>query len=71
MINECNHCGEKFKWNDDVIIVDDCAYHKSCVTLYPTSYIAFTGDICLGETDNDDGEMAYEYFEELLEEVDE
>ena len=62
----CMACGDEFKWDDDVIIVDDKNYHKDCVTLYPTGYVAFIDDECLGETENEDGQMAFEIIDDLL-----
>lgn len=65
----CNACDDPFHWEDEVVIVDDEHYHKDCVELYPTGYVAFLDDNCLGETENDDGQSAYEILddEELLE----
>ena len=66
----CTACKESFVWNDDVVIVNDEAYHKECVTLYPVGYVAYLDDEFLGETENEDGQMAYDIFEELLTEDD-
>lgn len=57
-MNKCYACKDDFKWNDDLIIVDDNYYHKDCVTLYSTGYVAFIGGEILGETENEDGQMA-------------
>ena len=61
--NECSACKDPFVWDDDVILVNDELYHKDCVTLYPTGFVAFLDDQCLGETDNEDGSMAFEYID--------
>lgn len=61
---ECASCMESFKWDDDVIQVKDKYYHEKCVTLYPTGFLAFLDGDCLGETENDNGEMAYSIFDE-------
>lgn len=66
MENECKACDDKFKWDDDVIIVGNSLYHKDCVTLYPTGFVAFIDDECIGETENEDGQMAYEIIDDLL-----
>lgn len=47
---ECASCMEPFKWDEDVIKVKDEYYHEKCVTLYPTGFVAFLDDDCLGET---------------------
>jgi hypothetical protein len=62
----CAACDETFNWDNDVIIVGDDLYHKDCVTLYPTGYVAFIDDEFLGETENEDGQMAYEIIDDLL-----
>ncbi|MBL1228170.1 hypothetical protein IW492_02850 [Enterococcus sp. BWB1-3] len=61
---ECAACLEPFEWNDEVIEVRDDYYHKDCVTLYPIGYVAFLDEDCLGETENDDGQMACSIFDE-------
>lgn len=70
----CEACGEPFKWDDTLIKVNEEHYHDDCVDLYPSGYVAFLkGDISdgfLGETENHDGESAYEIYEELLDDVD-
>ncbi|NJP37905.1 hypothetical protein [Alkalicoccus luteus] len=65
-MDECNACNEKFEWDDRLIIVEDKYYHKDCVTLYATGYVAFLDDDPLGETENDDGQDAYEIIDGLL-----
>lgn len=62
-IKLCEACSETFLWDDDVIIIDDKVYHKDCVSLYPTGYVAFIDDNFLGETENDDGGMAFDWLE--------
>ncbi|MGM7635653.1 hypothetical protein [Bacillus sp. Hm123] len=63
---KCMACEDKLKWNDDVIIVNEKLYHTDCVTLYPTGFMAFIDDECLGETDNEGGQMACEIIDSLL-----
>ncbi|HHB0756531.1 hypothetical protein ACPTFN_12935 [Enterococcus faecalis] len=58
-LEKCKACSDYFKWDDDVIQVDNDYYHRDCVTLYPTGYCAFLYEDCLGETENDDGDMAF------------
>lgn len=70
-MSKCGACEDKFVWNDDVIIVEDNLYHKDCVTLYPTGYVVFIDDEFLGETENEDGQMAYEIIDDLLNDEDE
>lgn len=62
----CKACDDAFKWDDNVIVVDDELYHKDCVTIYPTGFVAFIDGELLGETENDDGEMAFEIIDGLL-----
>lgn len=70
-MSKCAYCDDLFKWDDEVIIVNDYIYHKDCLTLYPTGYVAFIGDDCIGETENEDGQMAYELIDGLLDNDDE
>jgi hypothetical protein len=65
-MNKCEACEDSFEWNDNVIIINDKLFHKDCVTLYPTGYVAFIDDECLGETENEVGQMACEIIDELL-----
>lgn len=58
------HVQKNFQWNDDVVVVDDEFYHKDCVELYPTGYYAMLDGEPLGETENDDGQPAYDIFSE-------
>ena len=69
-LKQCKACEDNFYWNDEVIIVNDELYHKDCVSLYPTGYYAMLDDEPLGETENEDGEMACEILDdgEYLEE---
>lgn len=59
-MSKCVACKEGFRENDQVVIVDETYYHKDCVTLYPTGYVAFVDGEHIGETDNEDGEPAYD-----------
>ncbi len=63
-LKPCKACKEYFSWDSDVIEVDRNYYHKDCVALYPTGYFAMLDDEPLGETENDDGSMAFEILEE-------
>jgi len=58
-LKKCGACVEAFNWDDDVILVNDEIYHKDCVTLYPTGYFAMLDGDPLGETENEDGSMAF------------
>lgn len=66
---ECSACNESFVWIDEVILVNDELYHKDCLNLFPTGFIAFLGDECLGETENEDGSSACDYIPELLDDI--
>ena len=70
-MNLCKACDDKFQWHDQVVIVNDEPYHKDCLTLYPTGYIAFLDGEPLGETENDDGKDASELFPETLDDEEE
>ena len=63
-LKQCKACEDTFSWNDEVIIVNDELYHKDCVSLYPTGFYAMLDDEPLGETENEDGEMACEILDE-------
>lgn len=63
-MEKCKACSDYFEWDDEVIEVDDEYYHKDCVALYPTVYVAFLNGDCLGETENADGTMAYSIFDD-------
>jgi hypothetical protein len=65
-MNKCEACNDPFIWNDNVINVNDKLYHKDCVTLYSTGFVAYLDDECLGETENEDGQMACEIIDGLL-----
>jgi len=67
----CKACEEKFEWNDIVVVVEDTPYHKDCLSLYPSGYVAFLDDEFLGETENEDGELAFEIIDDLLDEEEE
>jgi hypothetical protein len=67
----CEACEDAFEWDDNVIVVGDDLYHKDCVNLYPTGFVAFIGDDFLGETENEGGQMAYEIIDGLLTDNDE
>jgi hypothetical protein len=66
ILNRCVACKDEFRWNDYAIIVDDELYHKNCLELYPTGYYAMLDGEPLGETENDDGQMACEIIDGLL-----
>ncbi|WP_077317595.1 hypothetical protein [Virgibacillus proomii] len=59
----CIACDDPFYWDDVIVIVGDELYHKDCVQLYPTGYVAFLDGDCLGITENDEGQDAYEVLE--------
>lgn len=63
-LKRCEACEDPFRWDDDVVIVDDNLYHKNCVELYPTGYFAMLDDEPLGETENYDGETAFTILED-------
>lgn len=65
-MKKCEACEELFEWNDTVVIVDDELYHKNCLDLYPTGYFAMLNGETLGETENEDGQMACEIIDGLL-----
>lgn len=65
---ECVACNDKFRWNDEVILVNDELYHKDCVKIFPMGYFVMLDGEPLGESENEDGELACEYIPELLNE---
>lgn len=65
-MSKCAACNDEFVWNDTVIIVEETIYHKDCLVLYPTGFYAMLDGELLGETENEDGQMACETIEFLL-----
>jgi hypothetical protein len=65
-MSKCASCEEKFVWNDYVIIVEDNLYHKDCIEIYPIGYFAMLDGEPLGETENEDGQMAFEIIDDIL-----
>ena len=63
---KCKACDDEFDWNDVVVIVNDECYHKDCLTLVTTGFYALLDGEPLGKTENDEGEMAFEIFDELI-----
>ena len=60
-LKRCEACNDPFREDDNIVIVDDELYHGDCVTIYPTGFVAYiTNGDCLGETENDEGQNAYE-----------
>lgn len=48
----CGECGQYFKWDDKVVIVDDEIYlHKEHVELVPFEYAAYVNGEYVGEVD--------------------
>ena len=70
-IRKCKACDDEFVWNNDVIVVEDNLYHKDCVNLYPTGFVAYIDDEYLRETENDDGQMACEIISDFFNDDDE
>ena len=62
---KCSSCGENFKWDDSVIMMNDIIYHKDCLIIYPSKYVVYDGGEYLGELEEDDSYMAYEYIDSL------
>ena len=67
---KCAACEDKFEWDDTVVVVDDSIYHKDCLSLYPSGFVAFLDGEPLGETENEDGQMACEIIDGLLDDED-
>jgi len=65
-MSKCKACDDPFVWDDKVVIINDENYHDTCLELYPTGYYAVLDDEPLGETENEDGEMAFEIIDGLL-----
>lgn len=63
-LKRCEACKDPFRWDGEIVIVNDELYHKECVTLYPQGYVAMLDDEVLGETENDEGSEAYDVLDE-------
>lgn len=50
----CDECVETFKWDDDVVIVGDRYFHKKCVEMVPSGYVAYVNDEYIGEVEHED-----------------
>ena len=52
----CPECKETFKWDDNVLLVEDkdAYYHEDCIDVYPATYLVMDkhGDV-LSMTDTD------------------
>lgn len=63
-LKRCSVCTETFLWDDDVLLHGNDAYHKKCVDVFPIAYgISIPGGDYVGESDNEDGEIAYSALE--------
>lgn len=61
-MKKCPECLEIFEWNEEVVIIEDEAYHNRCVELYPVEHYAMVGDEVLGTVENEVGygDMAFQ-----------
>lgn len=51
----CDECGQTFKWDDEVVIIDDDTYlHKEHVELVPSEYVAYMNGEYIGNVDYED-----------------
>lgn len=53
-MKKCEECLKTFKWSDDVVNVGDSYFHKQCVELVPSGYVAFVNDEYIGEVEYED-----------------
>lgn len=53
-MKKCEECYQTFKWDDDVVSVNEYYYHKDCVEMVPSGYVAFVNDEFLGEVEYED-----------------
>jgi len=53
-MTKCAECVQPFKWDDDVVNVDDRYFHKKCVELVPSGYVAYVNDEYIGEVEYED-----------------
>ena len=53
-MKKCDECLETFKWDDDVVNVDDNYFHKSCVEIVPIGYVAYVNGEHIGEVEYED-----------------
>lgn len=53
-MKKCEECYETFKWDDDVVSVNEEYYHARCVELVPTGYVAYVGDEFIGWVEYED-----------------
>lgn len=50
----CEECYETFKWDDDVVSVNDDYYHKKCVEMVPSEYVIYVNGEYVGEVEYED-----------------
>lgn len=53
-MKRCDECVEVFKWDDDVVNIGDRCFHRDCVELVPSSYVAFVNGEFIGEVEYED-----------------
>lgn len=53
-MKRCEECHETFRWDDDVVNVDDRYYHKECVQLFPSEYVVYVNDDYIGVVEYED-----------------
>lgn len=61
---KCKECGEWFEWCEKIIKVENDYYHRNCVEIYPSKYVAFIDSDFIGEVENEDGDVALELLSE-------
>lgn len=59
-LKRCEQCEKTFKWDDELVSSGDNFYHKECVHVFPIAYgIQLLNGDYIGESDVEDGEMAF------------
>lgn len=53
-MTRCEECYETFKWDEDVVSVNDDYYHKQCVELVPIGYAVYVDGEYIGEMEDED-----------------
>jgi hypothetical protein len=53
-MTKCTECLDVFKWDDDVVNVGYVYFHKKCVELVPSGYVAYVNDEYIGEVEHED-----------------
>ncbi len=53
-MKRCEECYQTFKWDEDVVNVNDDYYHKNCVEMVPVEHVAYVNGEYIGVVEYED-----------------